>query len=210
MVSTIELIDFKNPVFMAYAFWSTVLALKMMYLSVHTAIFRFKNQVRPLICEPITISFQFFYVQLMAIFSFKCVSHSPIQKMLVNEVFVSMSKRWNGFDGKQQFLNLISFFSFFSSKPIRIENEINLIYFRAHRNDMENILPSFLIGLLYVLINPSPAIAPLLFKVAAFARILHTFVYAIVVVPQPARALAFFVHYTITIYMGISILMHLF
>lgn len=46
MASVAQLIDFKNPVFSAYAFWSTVLAIKLMYLSVHTAIFRFKNQVR--------------------------------------------------------------------------------------------------------------------------------------------------------------------
>lgn len=45
MASAFELIDFKNPVFMSYAFWSAVLAVKMMYLSIHTAIFRFKNQV---------------------------------------------------------------------------------------------------------------------------------------------------------------------
>lgn len=45
MVAAFELIDFKNPVFLAYAFWSAVLALKVMYMSVHTAIFRFKNQV---------------------------------------------------------------------------------------------------------------------------------------------------------------------
>lgn len=45
MGSAFELIDFKNPVFLSFAFWSTILALKTMYMSVHTAIFRFKNQV---------------------------------------------------------------------------------------------------------------------------------------------------------------------
>lgn len=38
-------IDFKNPVFLSFAQWSVILSLKMMYLSVHTAIYRFKNQV---------------------------------------------------------------------------------------------------------------------------------------------------------------------
>lgn len=45
MVVAYQLIDFKNPVFLGFALWSVTLALKMMYLSVHTAIFRFKNQV---------------------------------------------------------------------------------------------------------------------------------------------------------------------
>lgn len=45
MASALELIDFKNPVFMAYAFWGTALALKMLFMSIYTAIFRFKNQV---------------------------------------------------------------------------------------------------------------------------------------------------------------------
>lgn len=75
---------------------------------------------------------------------------------------------------------------------------------------MENILPSFLVGLMYVLINPSPLTACLLFKISAIARIIHTFVYAVIVIPQPARALAFFAQYLITVYMGISVLYYLF
>lgn len=45
MATALELINFQNPVFSAYAFWSTILAIKMLYLSIHTGIFRFKNQV---------------------------------------------------------------------------------------------------------------------------------------------------------------------
>lgn len=80
----------------------------------------------------------------------------------------------------------------------------------AHRNDMENILPAYLVGLMYVLINPSPLVACLLFKVAAIARIIHTVVYAVVVIPQPARVLAFAVQYMITVYMAVSVLFFLF
>lgn len=75
---------------------------------------------------------------------------------------------------------------------------------------MENILPSFLIGLIFVLINPTPLVGCILFKVGAVARIIHTIVYAIIVVPQPARVLAFAVHYLITIYMGVAVLFHIF
>lgn len=85
-----------------------------------------------------------------------------------------------------------------------------MIVSSAHRNDLENILPAFLIGFLYVLIDPTPLSACLLFKVGAIARIIHTIVYAVVVVPQPARALTWAIHYFITIYMGVSVFFYLF
>ncbi|XP_052900716.1 microsomal glutathione S-transferase 1-like isoform X1 [Anopheles moucheti] len=62
---------------------------------------------------------------------------------------------------------------------------------RAHLNDLENILPFFVIGFLYLLTNPAPFLAVNLFRVVAVSRILHTLVYAVVVIPQPARFLAF-------------------
>lgn len=67
---------------------------------------------------------------------------------------------------------------------------------------MENILPYLVAGLFYVMTNPQPMVSTILFKTATIARFCHTFVYAIYVVPQPARALAFFVHWTITLYMA--------
>lgn len=74
---------------------------------------------------------------------------------------------------------------------------------------MENILPSLVVGLLYVMTNPTPVVACILFKLAACARILHTVVYAILPTPQPSRVLSFAVHYLITIYMAISIICYL-
>lgn len=80
--------------------------------------------------------------------------------------------------------------------------------FRAHLNDLENILPYLFAGLFYVATNPPAAMATLMFKVAAIARIVHTFVYAVYVVPQPARAIAFAIHIVITLYMAISVLIY--
>lgn len=74
---------------------------------------------------------------------------------------------------------------------------------------MENILPSMIIGLLYVLTNPSPTLGSMLFKIGAISRIAHTFVYAIIPTPQPSRVLAFAVHYFITIYMAVAVIRHL-
>lgn len=64
---------------------------------------------------------------------------------------------------------------------------MNPYFFSAHRNDLENILPGFLLGFLFVLTNPSPLSAALLFKVGALARIIHTVVYSVFPIPQPAR-----------------------
>ncbi|GAB0094416.1 Glutathione transferase [Sergentomyia squamirostris] len=73
---------------------------------------------------------------------------------------------------------------------------------RAHRNDLENIFPFIFVGFFYVLTNPEAALAINLFRAAAIARIVHTLVYAVVVVPQPARGLAFFVCLGSTLYMA--------
>uniref|UniRef100_A0A1Y9H2L6 Microsomal glutathione S-transferase 1 n=1 Tax=Anopheles dirus TaxID=7168 RepID=A0A1Y9H2L6_9DIPT len=75
---------------------------------------------------------------------------------------------------------------------------------RAHRNDLENILPFFAIGFMYMLTNPEPFIAINLFRAVAVARILHTLVYAVVVVPQPARGLSWGVAYAATAYMAVK------
>ncbi|XP_064536828.1 microsomal glutathione S-transferase 1 isoform X2 [Drosophila montana] len=77
---------------------------------------------------------------------------------------------------------------------------------RAHRNDLENILPFFIIGLLYTLTNPNAFLAINLFRAVGISRIAHTLVYAVVVVPQPARALAFFVALVATAYMALQVI----
>merc|ERR1712121_514221 len=61
---------------------------------------------------------------------------------------------------------------------------------RAHQNDIENIVPFLILGLLYIFTSPTLATATLVFRIFAAARIWHTFVY-LLVIPQPARALGF-------------------
>lgn len=67
---------------------------------------------------------------------------------------------------------------------------------------MENILPYLSVGLFYVMTDPGAMVATILFRLATVARIVHTVVYAIYVVPQPARSICFFLHWGITIYMA--------
>uniref|UniRef100_A0A1I8PH47 Microsomal glutathione S-transferase 1 n=1 Tax=Stomoxys calcitrans TaxID=35570 RepID=A0A1I8PH47_STOCA len=76
---------------------------------------------------------------------------------------------------------------------------------RAHRNDMENILPFFTAGFFYVLTNPSALLAINLFRLVGVARIIHTIVYAVVVVPQPARGISFFSAFIPTVYMALQV-----
>ncbi|XP_075154509.1 microsomal glutathione S-transferase 1 isoform X3 [Haematobia irritans] len=76
---------------------------------------------------------------------------------------------------------------------------------RAHRNDMENILPYFTMALAYICTNPNPTLACNLFRVAAVARILHTLVYAFYPVPQPSRVIAFATMFVITMYMACAV-----
>lgn len=80
--------------------------------------------------------------------------------------------------------------------------------YRAHRNDMENILPYLSIGLVYVLTDPLPWIAKSCFVIATIARVLHSFVYAVYVIPQPARAICFLVQWIITIYFALASIVH--
>ncbi|XP_053694747.1 prostaglandin E synthase-like [Sabethes cyaneus] len=72
---------------------------------------------------------------------------------------------------------------------------------RAHRNDLENILTYFAIAFFYMLTNPDPWIAGTIFRAVAIGRIIHTVVYALVVVPQPTRLLAWLVPYAACLYM---------
>lgn len=60
---------------------------------------------------------------------------------------------------------------------------------RAHRNDLENILPYFGIGLLYTFTNPTVVAASIYFIGYTVARILHSIFYLGAM--QPHRTIAF-------------------
>ncbi|XP_031628135.1 microsomal glutathione S-transferase 1-like [Contarinia nasturtii] len=77
---------------------------------------------------------------------------------------------------------------------------------RAHRNDLENLFPGIIIGFLYVLVDPPTLSTCVLFRAAATARIIHTYVY-VKAVPQPARVLCFSTYFMCTVYMAVAILM---
>ncbi|CAF1075310.1 unnamed protein product [Rotaria sordida] len=75
---------------------------------------------------------------------------------------------------------------------------------RNHLNDIENILPFFVIGALYVATNPTPVVALWHFRVFFFSRIFHTIAYQLAL-PQPSRSLGFTAGYVATISMAVQL-----
>ncbi|XP_062538982.1 prostaglandin E synthase-like [Armigeres subalbatus] len=79
---------------------------------------------------------------------------------------------------------------------------------RAHRNDLENILPFFVVAFLYLLTNPNPWLATQLIRAGAIGRIIHSLVYAVVPVPQPARLFSFGITLLVTAFMIVQCIVY--
>ncbi|XP_012260668.2 microsomal glutathione S-transferase 1-like [Athalia rosae] len=79
---------------------------------------------------------------------------------------------------------------------------------RCHLNDLENVVPWFLATFLWLSTNPSTWLAGILIRSFVISRIVYTIVYALVPLPQPSRAITFFVGFLITAYMATSTLLH--
>lgn len=78
---------------------------------------------------------------------------------------------------------------------------------RAHRNDLENILPYFGVGLLYALSQPSLTGARIYFIGYTVARVLHSVCYILAL--QPYRTIAFMVGQVLMLVMLLSTLVTL-
>lgn len=79
---------------------------------------------------------------------------------------------------------------------------------RAHLNDLENIPAFWVLGALYLTTGPSTELATTLFRVYAAGRIIHTIVYAVKPLPQPARGIAYGIPYLINLFMGVKVVSH--
>jgi len=77
---------------------------------------------------------------------------------------------------------------------------------RAHLNDLENLTPFFIIGFLYVLTDPNVMLATMLYRIIAAARIIHTLVYAVYPIRQPARGIAFITALLPTVFMAVMVI----
>ncbi|XP_031725721.1 microsomal glutathione S-transferase 1 [Anarrhichthys ocellatus] len=76
---------------------------------------------------------------------------------------------------------------------------------RCHQNDLENVVPFVLIGLLYALTGPELSAALLHFRVFAGSRIFHTIAY-VGALPQPSRGLSWIIGFLVTISMSYRVL----
>ena len=82
---------------------------------------------------------------------------------------------------------------------------MSILFFRCHLNDLENVIPFVLIGLMYVATNPDPATALIYFRAFTTARLCHTVAY-LLPLPQPSRALAFIGGFIVNVLMAVSVL----
>ncbi|KAK7095194.1 microsomal glutathione S-transferase 1-like [Littorina saxatilis] len=76
---------------------------------------------------------------------------------------------------------------------------------RCHQNDLENVVPFTLIGLLYVSADPDPDRAINIFRIFAASRFLHTASY-LLPLPQPSRATCFIVGWGATAAMAFFVI----
>ncbi|NP_001156173.1 microsomal glutathione S-transferase 1-like [Acyrthosiphon pisum] len=78
---------------------------------------------------------------------------------------------------------------------------------RAHLNDLENIPLFIIVCFGYLLTIPNVYIAINLIRLFVASRIIHTIVYAVVVLPQPARGLSWFAGFATTVYMAVQVIL---
>ncbi|XP_038595000.1 microsomal glutathione S-transferase 1-like [Micropterus salmoides] len=76
---------------------------------------------------------------------------------------------------------------------------------RCHQNDLENIIPFVVIGLLYSLTRPELSSALLHFRVFACSRFFHTIAY-VCGLPQPSRGLSWILGMLVTFSMAYRLL----
>ncbi|EFN78872.1 microsomal glutathione S-transferase 1 [Harpegnathos saltator] len=78
---------------------------------------------------------------------------------------------------------------------------------RAHLNDLENIVPWFIITYIWLCTEPSIVLAKVLIRTFVLSRIVHTLSYA-VMPQQPLRAISFFVGFGILGFEALTSLLH--
>ncbi|XP_048191182.1 microsomal glutathione S-transferase 1 [Perognathus longimembris pacificus] len=91
-----------------------------------------------------------------------------------------------------------------AKKYLRTDDSVERVR-RAHLNDLENLVPFVGIGLLYTLSGPDLSTALLHFRLFVGARLFHTVAY-LTPLPQPSRALGFFLGYGVTFSMAYRVL----
>uniref|UniRef100_A0A3Q0RZS7 Microsomal glutathione S-transferase 1 n=1 Tax=Amphilophus citrinellus TaxID=61819 RepID=A0A3Q0RZS7_AMPCI len=93
-----------------------------------------------------------------------------------------------------------------AGKPAEDKKKLLKIHPDVERqNDLENIIPFVVVGLLYTLTGPELSVALLHYRLFAGARIFHTIAY-VGALPHPSRALAWIVGMLVTFSMAYRVL----
>ncbi|XP_040004811.1 microsomal glutathione S-transferase 1-like [Xiphias gladius] len=89
-------------------------------------------------------------------------------------------------------------------KLVRIDPDVERVR-RCHQNDLENIIPFVVVGLLYALTEPELSAALLHFRLFTGSRIFHTLAY-VAALPQPSRGLSWILGMLVTFSMAYRVL----
>ncbi|KAG9280302.1 microsomal glutathione S-transferase 1-like [Astyanax mexicanus] len=89
-------------------------------------------------------------------------------------------------------------------RMVRVNEDVERVR-RCHQNDLENIIPFVVIGLLYALTGPELSTALLLFRLFVGSRFIHTVSY-VMALPQPSRGLSWMVGMAVTFCMAYRVL----
>ncbi|XP_060759267.1 microsomal glutathione S-transferase 1-like [Neoarius graeffei] len=89
-------------------------------------------------------------------------------------------------------------------KMLRVDDDVERVR-RCHLNDLENIIPFVIVGLLYTLTGPQLSTALLHFRLFVGSRFVHTIAY-VCALPQPSRGLSWMVGMGTTFSMAYHVL----
>ncbi|XP_040005127.1 microsomal glutathione S-transferase 1-like [Xiphias gladius] len=89
-------------------------------------------------------------------------------------------------------------------KLLRTDPDVERVR-RCHQNDLENIIPFVVVGLLYALTEPELSAALLHFRLFTGSRIFHTLAY-VAALPQPSRGLSWILGMLVTFSMAYRVL----
>lgn len=93
---------------------------------------------------------------------------------------------------------------FSKDKKVKIDEDVERVR-RAHLNDIENIPAFITVAFFYMLTQPDEILAINLIRIAAIARIVHTYAYVFLQKHQP-RGIAWALCFGVTMFMGVNVL----
>ncbi|KYN06612.1 PREDICTED: microsomal glutathione S-transferase 1-like [Cyphomyrmex costatus] len=100
----------------------------------------------------------------------------------------------------------IAFSNISKGKVVYNDSDVERVR-RAHLNDLENILPWFIVTYLWLGTGPSPWLAKTFIRTFVLSRVIHTVSY-VFFQQQPTRAISFFVAYGIMGYEAVKTLLY--